>query len=210
MKYIPQESGESWDGAWHMALKSLNGVVLKCGEPIEGNCCYWDLKLKDANQQPDARILERRRVLARHAKEAGTVLEIGVNAGHGALVMIGANQDIDYTGVDIGRHAYTAHAASFLREVGTAKVIIGDSARVLPVLAVEEMGPFDLIHVDGAHDLPSAIADLLAAQRLVSDRGVVIVDDMHLSGPKKAVEAVIGGGWFTGSIGEQVAELRLS
>lgn len=209
MKYRATVSGETWDPEFGAALKALNGVVLKAGEPVEGNACYWDLELKSPDQGMDPRILLRRQALGFPAANAGRVLEIGFNAGHGALLMLASNPGLEYWGVDIGRHEYTAPAAAHLTATGRVKVVIGDSARVLPVLRVEEVEPFDLIHVDGAHDLPSAIADLLNARELLAQSGTMIVDDMHLPGPRKAVEAVLGGGWLTGSVGDQVAELRL-
>lgn len=209
MKYTPTVSGESWDAEFEAALKGLNEVVLKTGEPVEGNACYWDLELKTADQRMDARILKRRQTLCAAAKNASRVLEIGFNAGHGALLMLASNPGLEYWGVDIGRHDYTALAASHLTASDRCKVVIGDSARALPVLRAEEVEPFDLIHVDGAHDLASAVADLLNARALLKQDGTVIVDDMHLPGPKRAVEVLLGGDWFTGSIGEQVAELML-
>lgn len=210
MKYSVTASGEEWSPAFEQTLADLNRVVLKAGEPVEGNACYWDQDLKRPDQRPDGRILKRRQALAGAAAKAPRVLEVGFNAGHGALLMLAANPGLEYLGVDIGRHAYTAPAATFLRDAtGRCKVVMGDSARVLPVLAVEDVEPFDLVHVDGAHDLPSAVADLLNARSLMQPDGLLIVDDMHLPGPKKAAEAMLGGGWFTGSIGEHVAELRL-
>lgn len=210
MNYTATVSGETWDKAFEEALLNLNRVVLGPGEPVEGNACYWDLELKRAEQRPDGRILKRRQALAFAAKNAGRVLEVGFNAGHGALIMLASNPDLEYWGVDIGRHAYTVPAASHLRNAtGRVQVVIGDSARALPVMRVEEVEPFDLIHIDGAHDLPSAVADLVNARGLLRDGGLLIVDDMHLPGPRKAVEAMLGGDWFTGSVGEHVAELRL-
>lgn len=210
MKYAVTISGETWDPAFEKALYDLNTVVLSAKEPVEGNACYWDLELKRPDQRPEGRLLKRRQTLVGHAKDARRVLEIGFNAGHGALLMLASNPALEYWGVDLGRHAYTPPAAKFLRDLtGRCKLVIGDSARALPVLTVDEIEPFDLIHVDGAHDMPSAVADVLNARGLLKTDGVIVVDDMHLPGPKQAVEALIGGEWFTGSIGEQVAELRL-
>jgi predicted O-methyltransferase YrrM len=209
VKYTATISGESWDPEFEKALIALNTVVLAGGEPIEGNACYWDQELRQPQQRPDGRILKRRQALGFAAKNAGRVLEIGFNAGHGALLMLASNPTLQYWGVDVGYHTYTIPAANHLKETGRVKLLVGDSARMLPVMRVEEVEPFDLIHVDGAHDLASAVTDILNARGLLTQDGAIIVDDMHLPGPKKAVEAVIGGGWFTGSIGEHVAELRL-
>lgn len=209
MKYTATVSGESWDPEFEQALKALNTIVLSHGEPIEGNACYWDLELKDPSQRPDGRILKRRQALGFNARNAGRVLEVGVNAGHAALLMLAANPTLEYYGVDIGLHAYTVPALSYLRATGRAQGMIGDSAKALPVLRVEGIEPFDLIHIDGAHDLPSAVTDLVNARGLLRQDGLVIVDDMHLPGPRKAAEAMLGDGWYTGSIGEHVAELRL-
>ncbi|MFA6134717.1 MAG: class I SAM-dependent methyltransferase [Phycisphaerae bacterium] len=209
MKYTATVSGESWDHEFEQALKALNTIVLAHGEPIEGNACYWDLELKDPNQRPDGRILKRRQALGSAAKSAGRVLEIGVNAGHAALLMLASNPALDYFGVDIGAHAYTVPALRYLNATGRAKGLIGDSAKALPVLRVDGVEPFDLIHIDGAHDLAGAVTDLVNARGLLQQGGTVIVDDMHLPGPLEAVLSMVGDGWYTGSIGEHVAELRL-
>lgn len=206
MKYSVSPSGESWDDEFLEALRGLNRLALESREPVEGNAFYWDRDLRAEDQPPDQRTLARRQVLGRNAK--GRVLEIGVNAGHGALLMLAAGA-AEYWGVDLGAHRYTRPALGFLKGRFDAKGVIGDSAKALPVLIAEEVGPFDLIHVDGGHDLACALADLLNARQLLAPDGLVIVDDMHLPGPRGAAERMIGGNWYTGSIGEHVAQLRL-
>lgn len=207
MKYQATPAGEEWDEEFWEAVKGLNRLCLK-EPPVEGNAFYWHKGLKREDQPADQRLKLRRQTLARLAR--GRVLEVGVNGGHSALLMLAAGAE-EYWGVDTGAHGYTAPAVAFLRERGfNAQVVLGDSSRALPVLIAEEIGPFDLVHIDGGHDLAGALADLLNARWLVASDGVVLVDDMQIPKVREAVERMIGGNWYTGSIGDDVAELRLA
>lgn len=211
MLYTWQDGSESWDAEFGEALTELNQIVLATGERVEGNSFYWDGTLTGAGQSPSDQTAQRRFALWRHAKEAKRVLEIGVNAGHGALLMLATRPDLTYTGVDIAAHKYTLPALRWLKErsEGRVQAIIGDSARALPVLSLEDVDPFDFIHIDGAHDMPSAAADVSNAVIHMTPEGTMIVDDMHLPGPRQVVERAIECGLVEGEIGPDVAELWL-
>lgn len=209
MLYTWADGSESWDAEFGEALTELNRIVLATGERVEGNSFYWDGTLTGAGQTPSEQTAKRRFALWRHAKEAKRVLEIGVNAGHGALLMLATRPDLTYTGVDIAAHKYTLPALRWLKErsEGRVQAIIGDSARALPVLSLEDVEPFDFIHIDGAHDMPSAAADISNAALLVANDGTIIVDDMHLPGPRQAAERAMGIGLLGGEIAADVAEM---
>ena len=209
MHYSWADGAETWDAEFGEALTELNRLVLATGERVEGNSFYWDDTLTGAGQAPSEQTAKRRFALWRHAKEAKRVLEIGVNAGHGALLMLASRPDLTYTGIDIAEHGYTIPALRWLteRSGGRVQAIIGDSARALPVLAFEGVPVFDFTHVDGAHDLASAAADIFGAWWLTSRDGSILVDDMHLPGPRQAAERAVSQLFLQGEIGPEVAEL---
>ena len=95
-----------------------------------------------------------RRNLWRAARFKERLLEVGVNAGHSALLALSSNPKLQYYGVDIVSHSYTIACVDFLKGEfpGRVHLFPGDSREVLPWLA-DRSGDlaFDLFSIDGGH-----------------------------------------------------------
>lgn len=167
-------------------LKTLNGFVVASGEIIEGGIFYWDQDPRFAANPPDATLAPARRNIWRASRFKRSLLEIGVNAGHSALLCLSANPDLVYHGVDIGFHAYTKACADFLAQEFPGRFFFhpGDSREVLPRLATHRPDlDFDLFHVDGGHTDELCRADISNCLRLAKHGAGkhLVLDDINAS-----------------------------
>jgi hypothetical protein len=167
-------------------LERIAELVRQSGELLEGNIFYADLADRYVNQPPDARLAPARRNAWRAVRFKERLLEIGVNAGHSALLALSANPRLEYYGVDIMSHAYTAECVDFLKGEfpGRVHLFTGDSREVLPWLVSRRAElAFDIFHVDGGHTDEVCRSDMGNCIRIASgQRGRhVLLDDVHAS-----------------------------
>jgi hypothetical protein len=113
-------------------------------------------------------------------------LEVGVNAGHSALLALSSSARLEYYGVDLMSHAYTAACVDFLKGEfpGRVHLFPGDSREVLPWLVnrrAELM--FDIFSVDGGHTSEVCQSDMMNCIRMArGQRGRhLMLDDVHAS-----------------------------
>jgi len=155
----------------------LTLVQQKCGY-LDGNLFYENLQ--DAiNAMPADSLKEKRKNLVNLIEGRKNVLEIGFNAGHSALIMLLANQDVRITAIDTCQHPYTETCFSYLdrRFPGRLTLIKGNSTNVIQVLNGEK---FDLIHYDGGKE-KTIHEDLLNSVDLVEDDHILLIDDTQNS-----------------------------
>jgi hypothetical protein len=172
--------------AFRKRLERLNEFVLASGETPEGNIFYPDHESVDVARPPTLDLAPARRNFWRATRFKRRLLEVGVNAGHSALLALSCNAKLEYYGVDLNEHSYTALCVGFLQREfpGRVKFFAGDSRQVLPRL-VEGRAEyaFDLIHVDGGHTSEVAFSDVSNAIALA--KGLpgrhLLVDDVHAS-----------------------------
>ena len=167
-------------------LGRLNSFVKASGEVLEGGVFYWDKSADYVGLPPDASLAPARRNIWRATRFKRRLLEIGVNAGHGALLCLSANPDLVYHGVDINEHSYTAECVAFLASEFPGRVHFhpGDSREVLPVLATHRRElDFDVFHVDGGHTDELCRADVSNCIRLAGGRPGkhLVLDDINAS-----------------------------
>ena len=167
-------------------LAALNRIVQESGETLEGGLFYWDREGDFHGQPPDATLAPARRNLWRATRFKRSILEVGVNAGHGALLCLSANPDVVWHGVDICIHTYVQPCAAYLsREFpGRVDFLRGDSREVLPRLATHRAElEFDLFHVDGGHTDDLCRTDISNCLRLArSGSGKhIVLDDINAS-----------------------------
>ena len=108
------------------------------------------------------------------------ILEIGMNAAHSTVTFLSARSDIHVTSLDLGRHKCVNLAkkyvdASFGKE--RHQLCLGDSKETLKSL-VKKNETYDLIFIDGGHDLKTAKSDLALTRRLAHSDTIVIMDDV--------------------------------
>jgi hypothetical protein len=172
--------------AFRERLQRLNAIVAGSGETAEGNIFYPDRDKIFAASPPAAQLAPARRNVWRAARFKRRVLEVGVNAGHSALLALSANRRLEYYGVDILDHSYTLECVDFLKGEfpGRVHLFPGDSREVLPWLADrgDEMN-FDLYSVDGGHTDEVCLNDMTHCVRMAAGQKGrhLLLDDVHAS-----------------------------
>ena len=171
---------------FRLRLERIAGIVKQSGEPLEGNIFYADLKDRYAGEPPDHELSPARRNVWRAVRFKERLLEVGVNAGHSALLALSSNPRLEYYGVDIMAHAYTAESVDYLKGEfpGRVHLFTGDSRDVLPWLAQRRVElAFDVFHVDGGHTDDVCCADMGNCIRIAGgERGRhILLDDIHAS-----------------------------
>jgi hypothetical protein len=167
-------------------LETLNGFVKASGEVIEGGIFYWDGDADFFGRMPDETLAPARRNLWRAVRFKKSLLEIGVNAGHSALLCLCASDALVYHGVDIGSHKYTEACVRYLEQEfpGRVRFYPGDSREVLPYLATHRRElDFDIFHVDGGHTDELCRTDISNCVRLAKGGPGkhLLLDDINAS-----------------------------
>ena len=103
------------------------------------------------------------------------VLEIGFNSGFSALLMLMSNPNLHITCVDICSHSYTIPCYNAIKAHYGERIhfLKGNSAFVLSKLKTK----YDVIHIDGAHDIYIGTSDIVNSYRLSKNGSVIIMDD---------------------------------
>ena len=177
---------EVFSETFRRRLRSLNDIVRRSGERLEGNIFYDDSEERYADRPPAEGLAPARRNVWRAVRFKRRLLEVGVNAGHSALLALSANQELEYCGVDIMTHAYAADCVEFLKAEfpGRVRLFPGDLREVLPWLA-DRRGEieFDIFHVDGGHTSEVCWSDMSNCIRIAKGgRGRhLMLDDVHAS-----------------------------
>jgi len=167
-------------------LSALNASIMRTGEVLEGNIFYGDGTEPFKARVPEVDLGPARRNLWRAARFKERMLEVGVNAGHSALLALSCNPRLQYYGVDIVAHAYTTECVDFLKGEfpGRVHLFPGDSRDVLPWLAGKTTDlNFDLLCVDGGHTSEVCYSDVANCIRMSKgERGRhLLLDDVHAS-----------------------------
>jgi hypothetical protein len=163
----------------------LEQIVRSTGEPLEGNCVYYHHSLikfdKLYNKQ-----LNLKTVAMYNNKPNTKICEIGFNAGHSALLMMLHAPHANYTFFDLGEHSYTRPCFEYVKSkaMNPDKISIhyGDSRTEIPKWIAahsDQVGTFDIVHVDGGHIESCVVSDTAMAILLVKPGGIVIVDDTN-------------------------------
>jgi len=177
---------EIFADAFRQRLRRIAEIVKHSGEPLEGNIFYADGDERYAEQPPAGELAPARRNVWRAVRFKERLLEVGVNAGHSALLALSSNPRLEYYGVDIMAHAYTAECVDFLKGEfpGRVHLFTGDSREVLPWLVSRRAElAFDIFHVDGGHTDGVCRSDMGNSIRIASgQRGRhILLDDVHAS-----------------------------
>jgi len=153
-------------------LTEIRRILIEIGETLEGNLI--------CDIHPDNLVIERNQAKIKNlqtlAKEKTNICEIGVNAGHSLLLMLEVNPTANYVLFDIGSHKYTRPCVDYIRSVypdTSIQILYGDSKETMP----RYEGSFDLIHVDGGHELPELTSDYRESTRLIRKGCPIVFDD---------------------------------
>ena len=197
MYSINKSGQETYESQFGTILEALNGRVLATGAPLEGNLFYFNHAQNISVSSPDPRRKHKRKNFVSVIRGKSTLLEIGFNAGHSALLALSANPDLRYVGIDIAKNAYTSNCGALMKEQFGERfqLIEGDSREVLPHVQyfMEDVAP-DVFHVDGGHWLGIAVSDIAGCVSIARARGVaaeIIVDDYAADFIQAAVQKFV-------------------
>src|SRR5208337_2225948 len=177
---------EIFSDAFLERLQRINAIVSQSGDRLEGNIFYADLDERFAERSPADDLAPARRNVWRAVRFKERLLEVGVNAGHSALLALSSNPRLQYYGVDIMTHRYTVECVDYLKGEfpGRVHLFPGDSREVLPWLArrSDELN-FDLFHVDGGHTDDVCLSDMTNCVLMgEGQKGRhLMLDDVHAS-----------------------------
>ena len=178
---------EELEKSFEQDLRTLNSIILFSDEDLEGNCYYhwsnpgvgfisdWSFIYKRLNYYS---LLKKR--------QSKKIIEIGFNAGHSALVFLNSmEKDSSLLIFDLCEHTYTESAFSFLKSKypQVRDLIKGDSRTSIKKWILdnrEEIGTFDIIHIDGGHEKEIISYDILHTDALLKPGGILILDDTQL------------------------------
>lgn len=165
-------------------LEQLNQILRQSGEFIEGNNFYLDGVTPAEEQMPVVEFRIRRRAHVLLAQQYDRVVEVGFNAGHSALLLLTANPDLIYTGIDICTHGYTSTCYEYLKSV------FGDRVRLTKGNSVEQLPLLYSIYpdlkdksigwiIDGCHLIDIAKIDAYnVVEVLANDGELLLFDDI--------------------------------
>ena len=158
---------------------------------INGNL-FYDHALKDFHLQPltDKGLEVKRRRLYKAARRSNSMLEIGVNGGHSALLALSSNEKLHLTGIDICRQlvntwcrvdVYVPKAFGWLASRFKDRVTLIEGHSLVES-ARYATNPFsrkiDLLHLDGAKD--NYYKEFLLLRPRLSSDCLVILDDSNM------------------------------
>lgn len=149
-------TNESWTVRELGVLRNINCIVNKtrdAGEVVGNYCHFHGAKLAEFTP-PDLRRSWKREYLRRAVRGARRGVEVGFNAGHGAIIMLEAEPLLQLTSIDNCNHSYTVACAESLETMynGRFGFVRGCSKDFLGKIGVENI---DFVHIDGGHDLRS-------------------------------------------------------
>lgn len=162
---------------YNYLFDALLNIVKSTGEELEGNCFFYHRtfdKISGNNKGINLFSL---------GKNCSRILEIGFNAGHSCLLFLLSNPENKIDCFDICEHSYTNLCFDYLSKTfpGRINLYQGDSKKTLPDFKRENPEKFyDLIHIDGSHEINDANCDFYNTFCLSQKNGFVIFDDVNL------------------------------
>lgn len=166
-------------------IKTLDAIVRQSGEPLEGNICYLH---RDHRDQPHQWLDGKRQLWKKLMGTADVCVEIGVNAGHSAVLALTANPRLIYIGIDPCYHSYTVPCTDFLAKVYKQRfsLLKAQSPQAFLELPSRQSGRY-LWSVDGDHRVEAVRLDLTAVTERAQSGDLLWVDDSNSRGVSRAL-----------------------
>ena len=157
-------------------------------DPLEGNFYSSHLmKIKNSEMIPKQENI----ISFIESFKPKNILEIGFNAGFSTLLMKIIDPEINMTCIDINIHSYVIPCYDQIcKDYKNIKLILQNSTIALPEL-IEMKLKFDVIHIDGDHNVKQAEQDLNFCLSLCSSKSVIIIDDTNLKNINELCEKYI-------------------
>lgn len=161
-------------------FRALNALMEKFGWPTGGGSYLIDGQSLDYNPVSFAKqelLFNSVNALLPHS----SVLEVGVYSGHSAFIMLMASPIVTIVGIDVC-FPFTEPCVDYLNEHFSARMTLfkGDSDVILsPSTTFNISNPdiFDLVHVDGNHDVEHIKRDVEHIRPLLKKGGAIVLDD---------------------------------
>jgi predicted O-methyltransferase YrrM len=108
------------------------------------------------------------------------IAEIGFNVGFSSIAFLESSPEVSVVSFELDRRPAVELAKQFVDEryPGRHELVVGNSTETVPAYAERNGATFDLVFVDGGHELETAHADIVNARRLVRQGALVVVDDV--------------------------------
>lgn len=150
----------------------LNRFMEEHGWPMFGGSYL----INGQNLNYDPTTFEKQKLLYDKVKglDNGSILEVGVYAGHSLLIMLMANETVKICAID-PCYEFTEPCVEYLNTHFGNRIHFkkGLSQRVLPDLSDK----YDLIHIDGGHAVEVIEHDVTYCMNLLKEDGIVVLDD---------------------------------
>lgn len=162
-------------------LNEIEILVETC-ESFEGNCFYLNKTFTRSSEL----INKQKNLYLLGYLNSVNICEIGFNAGHSAFLLLLGNKSniINFTIFDINDHTYTDRCfknvcLKFPRVF--FNFVQGNSIDSIPdwIKKTGNYEHFDLIHVDGGHDIITITNDFSNSLKMLKRGGIIIIDDVH-------------------------------
>lgn len=175
----------------------LKATIEKSGVAPEGNCLYYH---NSFNVFPH--LINKRAnllYLASKVPPYARIAEIGLNAGHSAVLLTLLRGESEITFFDLCEHPYVRDCFAYLRAAFPNKMqlIEGDSRVTLPMFSSSRAGEYDLVHVDGGHQKEVFANDLECALRMLKVGGTMIADDTNIDYISELLDVKVRAGVLT-------------
>jgi hypothetical protein len=176
------EVGENY--YFKQIIDTINKIIDKTGETLEGNCYYPWGERNNTNSTIINSLVNKRQNYRKAVLDKKHICEIGFNAGHSLLVMILANPNAEYTLFDLGEHKYSKPCFDFIKQLfpeTKIEIFWGDSRETMKnYLSKSNHVLFDVIHIDGGHIPEIFEVDWSYSYKLLNKDGIIIFDDTDL------------------------------
>lgn len=161
-------------------LEKILEIVKSENEELEGNYFYYDKTFKKIKNH------NKRINLFSLSKNCENILEIGFGAGHSTLLFLLSNPKSIIQCFDICENKYTEKCFEYLSSQFPNRIFLhkGNSNIEIENFKKNTNILFDLIHIDGSHDLPIANIDFFKTKDLAKKDGILIFDDTYILGLK--------------------------
>lgn len=174
---------ETHEPAIHSHYTNIKKILdgLSVSDP-EGNCFYYHKTTTEFKE-----LICKRANILYHAKDCKRLCEIGLNAGHSAvLIQLVAAPDAFLQYFDLGEHKYARPAFEYLKTnfPQSIDIVFGDSKITMPAFikeCPETVESFDFVHVDGGHEYECFSSDIQQAMQLCKKGGIIVIDDTQIS-----------------------------
>ena len=184
-----------------MILGELKTIIRLSGTPLEGSSFYYHATL---NLYPE--LYTKQLNLFWCGQQAATkICEIGFNAGHSTMLMLlgRPKTPLNFTIFDIGMHAYTRPCLTYMNSQfphAEFEYVEGDSTVTMPKWInanMDQVGTYDVVHVDGGHDEECMRSDTRNADTLLRSGGIMIIDDTNYDHIKYRVDIMVASARYT-------------